>query len=126
MLATIPLILAALMAAAIIVIGSFYLLAPQKMTPSFGLRPPAADPDTRAWLRLKGVRDIASGLVVLTLMLTTDSRTTGLTLLVLATVAFGDMSVILGSGGSKSTALSVHGVTCAAMVVTGLFLIHVL
>jgi hypothetical protein len=114
------------MAAAIIVIGSFYLLAPQKMTPSFGLKPPASDPDTRAWLRLKGVRDIASGLVVLTLMLATDPRTAGIALLVLAIVAFGDMSVILVSGGSKSTAFSVHGVTCAAMVVTSLFLIKVI
>jgi len=126
MATTIPLILAALMAAAIIVIGSFYLLAPQKMTPSFGLKPPASDPDTRAWLRLKGVRDIASGLVVLTLMLATDPRTAGIALLVLAIVAFGDMSVILVSGGSKSTAFSVHGVTCAAMVVTSLFLIKVI
>ena len=126
MATTIPLILAALMAAAIIVIGSFYLLAPQKMTPSFGLKPPASDPDTRAWLRLKGVRDIASGLVVLTLMLATDPRTAGIAWLVLAIVAFGDMSVILVSGGSKSTAFSVHGVTCAAMVVTSLFLIKVI
>ena len=120
----IPLSLAALMAAAIIVIGCFYLVSPERISKSFGLKPPAPDIDTRAWLRLKGIRDVALGLVVLTMMLTTDSRTVGIVLLVEAIVPLGDMSNILWSGGSKSTAFSVHGVTCAVMLVVGLFLIH--
>ena len=122
----IALSLAALMAVAIIAIGCFYLVSPERMTGSFGLKPPAPDADTRAWLRLKGIRDIASGLVVLTMMLTTGPRTVGIALLALAITPLGDMSIILGSGGSKSKALSIHGVTCAAMLVVGLFLIHLL
>jgi uncharacterized membrane protein len=122
----IPLSLAALMAVAIIVIGCFYLLSPQRITGSFGLKPPAPDADTRAWLRLKGIRDIASGLVVLTLMATTDTRTVGITLLVLAITPLGDMANVLRSGGSRSTAFSVHGLTCAVMLVVGLFLINIL
>jgi hypothetical protein len=112
------------MAVAIIVIGCFYLLSPERMTGSFGLKPPAPDSDTRAWLRLKGIRDIASGLVVLTMMLTMGTRSVGLVLLVLAITPLGDMSVILGSGGSKFKAFSMHGATCAAMLVVGLLLIH--
>jgi uncharacterized membrane protein len=123
---TIPFYLAGLLAAAIIVIGCFYVVSPERMTGSFGLKPPAPDADTRAWLRLKGIRDIASGLVVLTLMLTTDARTVGIALLVLAVTPFGDMSNVLRSGGSKSTAFSVHGLTCAVMLTVGLFLIHVI
>jgi hypothetical protein len=34
------------------------------------------------------------------------------------------MSIILGSGTSKSKAFSIHGVTCAVMLVVGLLLIH--
>ena len=120
----IPFYLAALLAVAIIVIGCFYVVSPERMTGSFGLKPPAPDADTRAWLRLKGIRDIVSGLVVLTLMVTTDTRTVGIALLVLAITPLGDMSNVLWSGGSKSTAFSVHGVTCAVMLVVGLFLIH--
>jgi len=120
----IPLIVAALVAVGIIVIGCFYLASPQRVSGSFGLKPPALDADTRAWLRLKGIRDIASGLVVLATMLATDSRTVGIVLLVLAIIPFGDMSNILGSGGRKATAFSVHGVTCVVMVVAGLLLIH--
>jgi len=120
----IPLTLAALIAVGIIVIGCFYLASPERVLGSFGLRPPAPDADTRAWLRLKGIRDVASGLVVLTMMLAADSRSVGLVLLVFAIIPFGDMSNVLGSGGSKSTALSIHGVTCAVMLVVGLLLIH--
>ncbi|HEV2501297.1 MAG TPA: DUF4267 domain-containing protein [Terriglobia bacterium] len=120
----IPLILAALVAVGIIVIGCFYLVSPERVSGSFGLKPPASDADTRAWLRLKGIRDVASGLAVLTLMLTTDNRTVGIVLLVFAIIPFGDMSNILVSGGRKATACSVHGLTCAVMLVVGLLLIH--
>src|SRR5215475_14207622 len=120
----IPLILAALIAVGIIIIGCFYLVSPVRISGSFGLKPPASDADTRSWLRLKGIRDIASGLVVLTMMLTMGSRAVGIVLLVLAAIPFGDMCNILGSGGSKSTAFSVHGITCAVMLVVGLLLMH--
>jgi hypothetical protein len=120
----IPLTLAALIAAGIIVIGCFYLVSPERMSGSFGLKPPASDADTRAWLRLKGIRDVASGLVVLAMMLSADWRLVGIALLVEAVIPFGDMSIILGSGGRKATAFSVHGVTCAVMLVVGLLLIH--
>ena len=59
------------MAVAIIVIGGFYLISPERISGTLGLKPPASDADTRAWLRPKGIRDVVSGLVVLTMMLTT-------------------------------------------------------
>ena len=120
----IPLTLAALVAVGILVIGSLYVLSPERILGGFGLKPPAPDADTRAWLRLKGIRDIASGLVVLTLMLTGNSRTVGIVLLVLAIIPFGDMCNVLGSGGRKAIAFSVHGVTCLLMLFAGLWLIH--
>jgi hypothetical protein len=120
----IPLILTALLAVGIIVIGGFYLLSPERISGTFGLKPPASDADTRAWLRPKGVRDVVAGLIVLTMMLTADGRLVGVALLVEALIPFGDMSIILVSGGSKSRAFSIHGVTCAMMLVVGLLLIH--
>jgi hypothetical protein len=59
-------------------------------------------------------------------MLTADSRLVGVALLAFAIIPLGDMSIILGSGGSKSRALSVHGVTCAVMLAAGLLLTHVI
>ena len=112
------------MAVGFIVIGCFYLVSPERSSGSFGLKPPASDADTRAWLRLKGIRDAVFGLVVLTMMLIADGRLVGIALLVEAIIPLGDMSIILGSGGSKSRAFSIHGVTCAVMLVAGLLLIH--
>jgi len=60
------------------------------------------------------------------MMLTVDTRSVGIALLVEAIIPLGDMSIVLGSGGSKSRALSIHGVTCAVMLVVGLLLIHVI
>ena len=57
------------------------------------------------------------------MMLVGDTRLVGTAVLVLAIIPFGDMSIVLGSGGSKSRALSIHGVTCAVMLVVGLLLI---
>ena len=61
MLNTILLSVAALLAVAIIVIGCFYLGAPERITGSFGLKPPSPDANTRAWLRLKGDHQPANG-----------------------------------------------------------------
>jgi hypothetical protein len=116
--------LAALIVLAIMTIGCFYLASPERISGSFGLKPPAPDVATRAWLRLKGIRDLGSGLVVLTLMLTTDPRTVGIALVAFAIIPLGDMSIILASGGSKSKAFSVHALTCAVMLVVGLSLIR--
>ena len=126
MYSTLPLSIAVLVSVGIIVIGCFYVAAPERIVGGFGLKPPAPDAVTRAWLRLKGIRDIATGLAVLTLMLTTDHRTVGIVLLVFTIIPFGDMSNVLASGGRKVTAFSVHGVTCAVMLFAGLLLIKAL
>jgi Domain of unknown function (DUF4267) len=120
----IPLSVAVLVSVGMMVIGCFYFISPERVSGSFRLKAARTDADTRAWLRLKGIRDLASGLAVLTLMLTTDSRTVGIVLLVFAIIPFGDMSNILVSGGRKVTAFSIHGVTCAVMLFAGLSLIH--
>ena len=116
--------LAAVIAAAVFVIGCIYLVSPARISGSFGLKPPASDADTRAWLRLKGIRDVGSGSVVLALMLATDRRSVGIALIAFAIIPLGDMSIVLGSGGSKSKAFSIHAVTCAVMLVIGFLLIH--
>ena len=59
---------ALLAAAGIMGIGTMYLLRPRVMTHNFGLPLPEEGRNTTWWLRLKGSRDIVSGLVVLALM----------------------------------------------------------
>ena len=121
-----PLTIAVLVSVALLLIGAVYVVSPARILGSFGLKPPAQDRDTLAWLRLKGIRDIASALTVLVLILTTDHRTIGIVLLTLAIIPFGDMSNVALAGGRKMTAFFVHGVTCAAMICAALLLLHVL
>ena len=112
--------LAATLAAAIIVIGLMYLLTPWAMMASFGLTRPAEDRTTLWWVRLKGVRDIVSGLVVFALMIWGSVPLVGVVLLVEALIPLGDMSLILASRGSTRSAFGIHGLTFLFMLAAGL------
>jgi hypothetical protein len=111
--------LAGLLAVAIIVLGTQYVVTPWATTRSFGLPRPADDAVTAAWLRLKGVRDIASGLAVFALMVWGGPRLVGLILIVEAVIPLGDMSVILAANGSPKSAFGIHGFTALLMLLVG-------
>ena len=108
--------IAALVALAIIVIGALYVLRPRAATRSFGLPLPEDGPNIAWWLRLKGVRDIASGLIVLVMMVWGGSRTVGIVLFVAALIPIGDMLVILAAKGSATSAFGMHGLTALLMI----------
>ena len=115
--------IALLVALGIIAIGILYLSRPRDMARSFGLPPPEEGANVTWWLRLKGVRDIASGLVVLAFMVWGGARAVGIVLLVEALIPAGDMSLILAAKGSRPTAFGVHGVTAALMILAGIILV---
>ncbi|MDA9442603.1 hypothetical protein XH98_26585 [Bradyrhizobium sp. CCBAU 51745] len=114
---------ALLAALGIIAIGLMYLANPQGATQSFGLPLPEQGPNVAWWLRLKGVRDVVSGLVVLALMAWGGPRMVGLVLLIEAIIPVGDMSLILAARGSTARALGVHGLTAALMIAAAIALI---
>jgi hypothetical protein len=107
---------ALLVSMAIIGIGAMYLMRPAIMMRSFGLPLPGESDATLWWLRLKGIRDVASGLLVLALMLLGTPQIVGIALLVDGLIPLGDMSLILVAGGSKRSALSIHGMTALLMI----------
>jgi hypothetical protein len=108
--------IALLLAFGIIVIGARYVAVPMTATRSFGLPLPENTVNIAWWLRLKGVRDIALGLNVLAFMVLATPREVGIVLLVEAIVPVGDMLTILAAKGSTKTALGIHGLTAAVMV----------
>lgn len=114
---------ALLVAIGIIAIGIMYLSNPRAATQSFGLPLPKEGANIAWWLRLKGVRDIASGLVVLALMVWGGPRTVGIALLVEAIIPAGDMSLILASKGSAKRAFGIHGFTAVLMILAAIPLI---
>jgi hypothetical protein len=114
---------ALLAAVGIMGIGVMYLFRPRVMTHNFGLPLPAEGRNTTWWLRLKGSRDIVSGLVVLALMAWGTPHLLGIVLLIEAIIPTSDMSTILAAKGSTSTAFGVHGLTAALMVASAIPLI---
>ncbi len=115
--------LALLLALAIIAIGARYVITPVAATRSFGLPLPEAGTNIAWWLRLKGVRDITSGLAVLAVMTWGGPRTAGIVLLVEAIIPVGDMLLILAAKGSARSAFGIHGVTSLVMVLAAILLI---
>ncbi len=111
---------ALLAAIGIIGIGVMYLLRPRVMTRNFGLPLPEAGRNIVWWLRLKGSRDVVSGLVLLALMVWGGSSLLGIILLIEAIIPTGDMALILAARGSTKTALGVHGLTAALMILAAI------
>jgi Domain of unknown function (DUF4267) len=95
----------------IIPIGTRFLVRPEAAAAGFGLRTAPRDP----YLAVKGIRDIASGLVLL-LALAHDRRIAGRTALAAATIPLGDMILVLTRGGSRRVAFGVHGATGLVMI----------
>jgi hypothetical protein len=111
---------ALLVALGIIAIGTQYLASPRTATRSFGLPLPEEGANVAWWLRLKGVRDIASGLTVLAFVAWGIPRGVGIILLVEAIIPVGDMLLILAAKGSTKSAFGVHGLTAVVMVLAAI------
>lgn len=114
---------ALLVAIGIIGIGLMYLFNPAAMVPGFGLPLPEQGANLTWWLRLKGMRDIVSGLVVLAALAWAGPRMLGIVLVIEALIPIADMSLILAARGRTGTALGVHGATAALMVVAAIPLV---
>jgi hypothetical protein len=120
MLHTIGTVLAWIGALGIIGIGTAYLLRSEANAAGFGLPVLPAD-DARGWWQVKGIRDVATGVLVIAVSLASSSAL-GLVMLVLALIPIGDAAIILGNRGDRSAALWVHGTTAVAMVVAAALL----
>lgn len=119
----ISLAVALLVSVAIILIGILYLLKTRGVAQGFGLPMPEERRNIDWWLRLKGVRDVVSGAVVLATMHWGDLRILGIVLCIEAFTALGDMSVILAAKGSTKAAFGMHGLTAAVMIAAAIPLI---
>ena len=115
---TIGYVLAGLLAAAIIFIGARFLVAPRVAAAGYGVLPDLDRPGAVAYLSVKGVRDIATGLYVIILMIAGATHLVGWVMLAATIIPVADAAIVLRNGGSKSVAWGVHGATAAVMLVT--------
>jgi hypothetical protein len=69
------------------------------------------------------VRDIASGLFVIVLMIAGATHLVGWIILAATIIPLADAAIVLRNGGSKAIAWGVHGVTAVVMLITSALLI---
>lgn len=103
-------------------VGVSYLLAPAATARGFGL-PTHPDGKDLAWLNLKGIRDVVSGLVLLPTLALGELHITGWLMLIAAITPLGDMLTILRYQGKKAIAFGVHGATAAVVLIAGILLL---
>jgi hypothetical protein len=124
MLTTIASVLAGLIGAGIITIGVREIWAPQTAA-GFGIPDtPTEDRTFQAWLTVKAVRDIASGLFIFILLAGATPHLLGWSMLAAAGMPAGDALIVLRSNGPKAVAYGIHGATAVVMVaISGLLLV---
>ena len=123
MLTPIGSVLAGLIGGGIILIGVRSFWAPQAAT-GFGIpRTPVTDPAFQSWLRVKGARDVASGLFVAILLANGSAHLLGWFMLAAALIPVGDALVVLRSKGPKAAVYGIHGATALVMVVIAVLLL---
>ena len=106
-------------AVAIVPIGLRFLLRPEAAQAGYGLPTAPDDP----YLAVKGVRDVVSGLVLLTALARRDHRLAGASGLAATMTPVGDMLVVLRRGGPRSVAFGVHGATALVMAAAAVSLL---
>jgi hypothetical protein len=120
---TIGYTLAGLIGVGIIVIGTRFIVAPRVAAAGYGVQADLGQRSAGAYLSVKGVRDIASGLIVFSLMATGATHPLGWMMLAATIIPLADATIVLGNGGPKSIALGVHGLTSAVMLITSALLL---
>jgi hypothetical protein len=76
---------------------------------------PVDDATFQAWLHVKAVRDIASGVLILILVAGATPGLLGWCMLAAAGIPVGDALIVLRSKGTRAAAFGIHGATAAAM-----------
>lgn len=114
MLNWIGLVISWIGALGIIAIGVAYMGKNAKNAAGFGL-PTSPAPDARGWWQVKGIRDIASGLLVIVFTFAARDQL-ALLMLLLAFIPLGDMWIVLTNGGPRKAAYGIHGATAVAMI----------
>jgi hypothetical protein len=116
-------VLSALVGIGITAVGTRFLVAPAKAAAAYGISVGQEVSGTDPYLSVKGVRDVASGLMTFVLIAEREPHVLAGFLLAATVIPVGDAAIVLRRGGQKSTAYGVHGVTAAAMVATAAILL---
>ena len=115
-------ILALLIGATIMVLGANFMLNPHAGAAGYGVTVVSTDAD--AFLRAKGLRDIATGIVVICLVAFSSTRAVALALLSMTTIPVGDAIIVATSPNPPSYAVPMHATTALVILVLALLMLR--
>ncbi|WP_406863779.1 DUF4267 domain-containing protein [Streptomyces sp. HUAS MG47] len=108
----------------VVYIGARFLLQPAPSAAGYGVpaSPSGGDP---AYLTVKGLRDLAFGLLGLALLAFAGARAEAWFMLLVALVPLGDTLIVLRNGGKKAVAFGIHFATAAVVLLSAALLFAV-
>ncbi|MEV6771690.1 DUF4267 domain-containing protein [Nocardia sp. NPDC051030] len=113
--------LAILLDLLIIFIGFRFFLVPDAAATAFGV-PAKSDGDAGAYLTVKGLRDITSGVIGLAVLLFAGAHPAAWAMLAVALTPFGDCAIVLRHGGTKAAAFGIHFATAVVVLISAALL----
>jgi hypothetical protein len=122
MMATLGYYLSGVIALGIIIIGARFFVAPHAAAAAFGV---PVSPDARwdAYLSVKAIRDIVSGLFIAILMSDGSLHLLGWFMLAATNIPLTDAMIVLSHGGTKASAFGIHGATAGVTLIISAFLL---
>ncbi|MFJ3283189.1 DUF4267 domain-containing protein [Streptomyces halstedii] len=99
----------------IVVVGLRFFLQPQAAAAGYGV--PAREASASAYLTIKGLRDLVSGLIGFALLVFAADEAEAWFMLVVALTPLGDTVIVLRNGGTKAVAFGVHFATAVLVLV---------
>ncbi|MGA8113490.1 MAG: DUF4267 domain-containing protein [Actinocatenispora sp.] len=123
MLGNVATVLAGLIGVGIIFVGARAFWAPRAAV-GFGIPDtPIEDRSFQAWLTVKAVRDMASGLFIFVLLVAGTTHLLGWFMLAATVIPVGDALIVMRSGGPRAAVYGIHGATAAVMLVISVLLL---
>lgn len=115
--------LTAAIAIGIIFLGARFMMAPDSGAEGFGI-PLAHTKEALAYGRIKGIRDIFAGIVLLAFLIFRQPRATAIVFGTAIIIPVSDCLTVMAVNGPKDvTHLLIHGITAVYMMVTTFFLL---
>ena len=106
--------LAVVISLLVVVIGVRFLLQPDAAAAGYGV--PAKPDGDRAYLTIKGLRDLAYGLLGLALIAFATPTAVAWYMLIGALEPLGDTVIVLRHGGTKAAAFGIHFATAVVVL----------
>lgn len=108
----------------IIFIGLRFFFVPEAAATAYGV-PARADGDAAAYLTIKGLRDLTSGVIGLALLAFAGAEAGAWFMVAVAITPFGDTAIVLRHGGAKAVAFGIHFATAVIVLISAALLFAV-